>query len=145
MNKYKEGDVVKARITAVERYGAFAAIDDEYSGLIHISEFTDKFVKSINDYVGIGDIINVKILNCDGKSNQLRLSAKDVNPRQTVNLFLRVQWFESISPHHFRIASSPSGKASDFDSDMRKFESCRGNHLLFYICPVSSVGRASDF
>ena len=40
MNKYKEGDVVKARITAVERYGAFAAIDDEYSGLIHISEFT---------------------------------------------------------------------------------------------------------
>lgn len=79
MNKYKEGDVVKARITAVERYGAFAAIDDEYSGLIHISEFTDKFVKSINDYVGIGDIINVKILNCDGKSNQLRLSAKDVN------------------------------------------------------------------
>lgn len=80
MNKYKEGDVVKARITAVERYGAFAAIDDEYSGLIHISEFTDKFVKSINDYVGIGDIINVKILNCDGKSNQLRLSAKDVNP-----------------------------------------------------------------
>lgn len=80
MNKYKEGDVVKARITAVERYGAFAAIDDEYSGLIHISEFTDKFVKSINDYVSIGDIINVKILNCDGKSNQLRLSAKDVNP-----------------------------------------------------------------
>lgn len=80
MNKYKEGDVVKARITAVERYGAFAAIDDEYSGLIHISEFTDKFVKNINDYVGIGDIINVKILNCDGKSNQLRLSAKDVNP-----------------------------------------------------------------
>ena len=80
MNKFKEGDVVKARITAVERYGAFAAIDNEYSGLIHISEFTDKFVKSINDYVGIGDIINVKILNCDGKSNQLRLSAKDVNP-----------------------------------------------------------------
>lgn len=79
MNEFKKGDVIKARITAIEKYGAFAAIDDEYSGLIHISEFTDKFVRDISDYVEIGDIINVKILDCSGKKNQLKLSAKEVN------------------------------------------------------------------
>ena len=79
MNKYKEGDVVKARITAIEKYGAFASIDDEYSGLIHISEITDKFVRDIADFVEIGDVINVKILSVPNLHNQLRLSAKNVN------------------------------------------------------------------
>lgn len=79
MTKYKEGDVVKARITSIEKYGAFAAIDDEYSGLIHISELTDKFVKNITDFVEIGDEINVKILDCSKDKNQLRLTAKEVN------------------------------------------------------------------
>ena len=53
--------------------------------------------------------------------------------RQTVNLFLRVPWFKSMSLHHFvlvryYIASQPSGKASHFDCDIRQFESSRGNH-----------------
>ncbi len=79
MAKYKENDVVKARITAIEKYGAFASIDDEYSGLIHISELTYKYVANITDYVEIGDIINVKILDASKEKNQLKLSAKDVN------------------------------------------------------------------
>lgn len=79
MNKYKEGDVVKARITSIEKYGAFASIDDEYSGLVHISEITDKFVRDITDFVEVGDVINVKILSIPSLHNQLRLSAKNVN------------------------------------------------------------------
>lgn len=79
MDKYKKGDVVKARITAIEKYGAFASLDDEYSGLIHISEITDKFVKNITDFVEIGDIINVKVLDASKNKNQLKLSAKEVN------------------------------------------------------------------
>lgn len=79
MIKYKEGDVSKARITAIERYGAFAALEDGYSGLIHISELTDKFVRNITDFVEVGDVINVKILNVPHEKNQLRLSAKGVN------------------------------------------------------------------
>ncbi len=79
MNKYKEGDVVKAKITAIEKYGAFALIDEEYSGLIHISEITDKFVRNITDFFEIGDVINVKILSIPSSHNQLRLSAKNVN------------------------------------------------------------------
>ena len=80
MTKYKKGDVVKAKITAIEKYGAFASIDDEYSGLIHVSEITEKFVHDITDYVEIGDIVNVKILSDAEEHNQLKLSLKDVNP-----------------------------------------------------------------
>lgn len=79
MSNYKKGDIVKATITKIEEYGAFAAIDDEYSGLIHISEITDKYVKKITDFFEVGDIINVKILELSKKSNSLKLSAKEVN------------------------------------------------------------------
>lgn len=79
MTKYKKGDVVKARITAIEKYGAFASIDDEHSGLIHISEITNKYVRSITDFIEIGDIVNVKVLDNSTAPNQLKLSLKDVN------------------------------------------------------------------
>ena len=79
MSKYKKGDVVKARVTAIESYGAFASIDEEYSGLIHISEITEKYVKDITDFLEIGDVINVKILDDSGEKNGLRLSAKNVD------------------------------------------------------------------
>lgn len=79
MFKYKKGDIVSATITAIEKYGAFASIDDEYSGLIHISELTSKYVRDITDFVEIGDVIKVKIIDDFEKTNQLKLSSKDVN------------------------------------------------------------------
>lgn len=79
MNEYKRGDIVKAKITAIEKYGAFAKIDENYSGLIHISEITDKFVRSITDFVEIGDEVNVKIIDIPEQKNKLKLSVKDVN------------------------------------------------------------------
>lgn len=79
MTEYKKGDVVKARITAIESYGAFATLDNDYSGLIHISELTDRFVKDITDYVEIGDVINVLIIDIPKEKNHLKLSAKKVN------------------------------------------------------------------
>ncbi len=78
MSKYKEGDVVSATITGIEKYGAFAKLDNEYSGLIHISEITKDYVKEITDYLTIGDVINVKILKLNNANNQLKLSAKNV-------------------------------------------------------------------
>lgn len=79
MSKYKEGDIVKAKITNIEKYGVFASLDDECSGLIHISEITDKYVKEITDFVELNDEVMVKILNVGEKSNQFKLSMKAVD------------------------------------------------------------------
>ena len=77
MNRYKKGDIVKAKITSIEKYGAFAKIDDNHSGLIHISEITNKYVRNITDYIEVGDIIEVKIIEEYSNPNQLKLSLKD--------------------------------------------------------------------
>ncbi len=49
-------------------------------GLIHISEFSDGFVRSIDDYVSLGDAIDLKVLSVDG--NKLSLSFKQLHKRK---------------------------------------------------------------
>ena len=44
------GDIVIAKITSIVGYGAFVSVG-EYLGLVHISEFSDNYVKSIKEFV----------------------------------------------------------------------------------------------
>lgn len=79
MIKYVKGKIVKATVTGIESYGIFVTLDDYYSGLIHISEISHGFVKNINDFVNIGDMIYVQILDIDDELCHLKLSIKDIN------------------------------------------------------------------
>ena len=45
----KKNDIVKAIVTGLEPYGVFVQIDDNYSGMIHISEIYNKYVKNKSD------------------------------------------------------------------------------------------------
>ena len=78
MSKYRKGNIVKATVTGIESYGVFVSFDEYYTGLIHISEISNNFVKDITDYVNIGDVISVKILEIDDEEGHLKLSIKDI-------------------------------------------------------------------
>ena len=84
MIPYKKGQVVKGTVTGIEKYGAFISLDEYYTGLIHISEVSRGFVRKITDFVNVGDIIYVEVLNVDDELYQLRLSIKNIDyKRQT--------------------------------------------------------------
>ena len=51
MNRYKVGDIVEGIVTGIQNYGAFVMLEDDIVGLIHISEVSSKFVRSIADFV----------------------------------------------------------------------------------------------
>lgn len=74
----QNGDIVSGVITGIKDYGAFVQVED-YCGLIHISEFSDGFVKNINEIVAIGDVVNVEILEIDENGKKLKLSYKNAN------------------------------------------------------------------
>lgn len=77
----KKGDVIKGEITAIKPYGAFVKIDDKTSGLIHISEFSDRFVRDIEDYVSVGDKIDLKVIAIE-EEGKLSLSYKSLHKRK---------------------------------------------------------------
>ena len=82
MRDIKENDVIEAKVTGIQEYGAFVNIDEEHDGLIHISEISYGFVKNINDYFKIGDKIYAEVINVNNDTNQLRLSIKDIDYRK---------------------------------------------------------------
>lgn len=81
MRKYKDGEIVTAVVTGIEKYGIFVSFDDYYTGLIHISQISSDFVKNINDYVEIGEIIKAKIIDENPKGRKFRLSIKNIEYR----------------------------------------------------------------
>lgn len=79
---YKEGIIVSGIVTGIENYGIFVKLDKENSGLIHISEIGNHYIKDLHKYVTINELIRVKII---GKSsdNTFKLSIKNVDYRIT--------------------------------------------------------------
>ena len=81
MGKYNKNDVVLGLVTGIENYGIFVSLDEYYSGLIHISEISDDFVRNVNNYVNIGETIKVRVLETDDDTCHVKLSIKDVDYR----------------------------------------------------------------
>lgn len=86
MSKIKKGRIIRGTVSGIEPYGAFVSCDDYYTGLIHISEISHGFVKDISDYVKLGDIIFVEVLDVDEELGHLKLSIKDVEYKKNVVL-----------------------------------------------------------
>ena len=79
MEDYIVGNIVKGEVTGIESYGIFIKINNDYKGLIHISEITNNFVKDVKDFVEIGEMIYAKIIDIDNDNKNLRLSIKGLN------------------------------------------------------------------
>lgn len=75
----KIGSIVKGQVTGVQPYGVFIRLEDDYVGLVHISEISDKFVKDINKLFNVGDIINVRVDAIDEERRQVKLSIKKID------------------------------------------------------------------
>ena len=80
--KYKVGSVVQGYVTGIKEYGIFVQLDSNTSGLIHISEISNKFIKNINNYAYVGELIRVKIVGLN-ENNHYSLSTSGFNYRIT--------------------------------------------------------------
>ena len=79
----KIGDIVYGKVTNILGYGAFVVVD-EYDGLVHISEFSDHFVRDIKDFVTIGEEVKLKIIEIDEENKRLKLSYKQIHKSRGV-------------------------------------------------------------
>ncbi len=68
--------VIKGKVTRLEKFGAFVDIGAERPGLVHISEMTHDYIKTVGDVVKEGDEVEVKVLNVDKRKRQIKLSMK---------------------------------------------------------------------
>ena len=84
MSKIKKGRIIRGTVTGIEPYGVFVSCDDYYTGLIHISEISHGYVKNVSDFVKLGDLINVEILDVDEELGHLKLSIKNIEYKKKI-------------------------------------------------------------
>ncbi len=71
------GMVMTGNVTNVTNFGAFVDIGVHQDGLIHISQLSDKFVKTPYDIVSVGDTVTVEVLSVDVERK--RIGIKKLN------------------------------------------------------------------
>lgn len=74
------GSVVEGVVTGITRFGAFVELPGGVTGLVHISEVADAYVKDVKDYLQEKERIQVKVINIAG-DGKIGLSIKQVNPQ----------------------------------------------------------------
>ncbi len=78
--RYKEGDLVRAVITRIKDFGAFARLAGEpVEGLIHISEMSRERVERADQVVTVGEEYEVKVIRLDTQRRRMGLSIKQAD------------------------------------------------------------------
>ncbi|MCT6926013.1 MULTISPECIES: S1 domain-containing RNA-binding protein [Bacillales] len=74
------GSKLQGKVTGITNFGAFVELPDGKTGLVHISEVADNYVKDINELLKVGDTVEVKVMNveADGK---IGLSIRKAKPQ----------------------------------------------------------------
>ncbi|MBR1376432.1 MAG: S1 RNA-binding domain-containing protein [Bacilli bacterium] len=94
---YKKDDIIVGKVTGIAKFGIFLTFDSGYTGMVHISEMSYNYVNDINEYISIGDEIEVRILGVDNKMQRLQLSMKDVSDIKITNKNAKIK----ETPHGF--------------------------------------------
>ena len=77
-----EGDTITVTVSNIEAYGVFVDLGNDIEGFLHISEISwDKNVKNPNDYLKVGQEIDVEVIEINPKTHKLRVSLKRLLPK----------------------------------------------------------------
>ena len=75
------GKVVDGTVTGITNFGAFIQLPDGDTGLCHISEIADEYVKDVKDYLKESQTVKVKIIEMNGKG-KISLSIGKAAPQK---------------------------------------------------------------
>lgn len=77
---YQIGELIIGKVTAVKPYALFMSFEGGATGLLHISEISDNYIRDIEKFGTVGDELKVKVLSVDPNNGFLRVSFKQVSP-----------------------------------------------------------------
>ena len=69
------GSVIEGKVTGITKFGAFVALPNGGTGMVHISEVAHTYVSDIKDHLTDGQTVKVKVIGID-ENNRVNLSIK---------------------------------------------------------------------
>ena len=101
--KYEIGQLIVGKVTKVKPFALFLEFEDGSNGLLHISEISNSFIKDIERFGTVGDLLKVMVVAIDETNGFLRVSYK------------RVPEEETYSTHNNNVRNALTTEGSDFE------------------------------
>ena len=105
------GNILEGKVVNITNFGAFVEVDGK-TGLVHISEVADSYVKDIREHLKEQDVVKVKVISIDD-NGKISLSIKQAMPPKR----------KSVKPAEVDWATENKKKANgnNFEDIMSKF------------------------
>lgn len=94
----KEGSIIEGTVVNITNFGAFVELAGGKTGLVHISEVSDTFVKDIRNFLKEKDKVKVKVISVED-NGKVSLSIKQAqdNPAKKTIKPIEIDWSQEKS------------------------------------------------
>lgn len=126
------GKVVEGKVSGITNFGAFVQLPDGKTGLVHISEIAEEYVKDINAHLKENQQVKVKVISVDNNGKISLSIKKALTPRPVVRSSrpIDIDWnrngAESLSFEE-RLAKFMKDSDEKMHDLKKSFESKRGS------------------
>ncbi|ENZ00343.1 S1 domain-containing RNA-binding protein [Clostridium thermobutyricum] len=104
------GNILEGKVVNITNFGAFVEVEGGSTGLVHISEVADSFVKDIKEHLKEGDKVKVKVISIED-NGKISLSIKQGTPKPK----------KSTKPADFDWTSEKKKVSGNFEDKLSKF------------------------
>ncbi len=104
------GNVLEGTVSGITNFGAFIDLGEGKTGLVHISEVANDYVKNIHEYLKQGQQVKVKVLSVE-KDGKVSLSIKQAAPPKK----------RAVKPAEFDWSARSEGESLSFEDKINRF------------------------
>jgi len=79
ISQYEIGQLLEGTITRLTKFGAFARIEDDLEGLIHISEISERRIEHPKEILKEGDTVTLRVIKIEPENHRVGLSIRRVD------------------------------------------------------------------
>ncbi len=98
VGELKEGMLVQGSITHLTKFGAFAKLDEDLEGLIHVSELSEQRIGHPKEVVHEGDVLTLRVIKIDAERRRIGLSLRKVDSAAYTDLDWKMALADEVEP-----------------------------------------------
>ena len=121
------GAIVEGKVKSITNFGAFIALPDNKTGMVHISEVANAFVSDIRQYLTEGQDVKVMVIDTEGGKINLSIKRLEPKPQRT----------GAPRPNNFRGSNPGSAPRRDNGSQSQPQQASRPQRPAAPVTPAA--------
>jgi small subunit ribosomal protein S1 len=114
----KEGMLVEGTITHLTKFGAFARLDEDLEGLIHVSELSEQRVAHPKEVLREGEVVTLRVIKIDPERRRIGLSLRKVDSPAYADLDWKMALSEEVGKVHGAVVESETEPETELEAEV---------------------------